>query len=169
MSLHRLEESNQKDPLTGALNRSAFRRHAEQLIADSNSRYLFLMIDVDNFKILNDTYGHPKGDEILRQLAKVLSNGVSSGSITGRMGGDEFCCLIKLGLKSSITEINEELDKLRNNIKEALFFDNYSPTVSMGGIVIHNGDIELENLYDEADKELYKSKREGKDRFSIRE
>ena len=169
MSLHRLEESNQKDPLTGALNRSAFRRHAEQLLSDSNSRYLFLMVDIDNFKLLNDTYGHPKGDEILIQLANVLSNGISLGSLTGRMGGDEFCCLIKLGLDSSITEINEELEKLRNNIKEALFFNNHYTTVSMGGIVVHNGDVELENLYNEADKELYKAKREGKDRFSIKE
>ena len=169
MSLHRLEEANQKDPLTGALNRAAFRRHVEQLISESNYHYLFLMIDVDNFKLLNDTYGHPKGDEVLRQLAKVLEKNVSTGSLVGRMGGDEFCCLIKLGLDSSITLINNELENLMENIKKSLSFDNHIPTVSMGGIVILNENTEFEKIYDEADKELYKSKREGKDRFSIRE
>lgn len=93
MSLHRLEEVNQRDPLTGLLNRSAFCRACEQELARDGQRSLMLLLDVDGLKKYNDTHSHPQGDELLLSLAQALSAIAGTDGLTGRVGGDEFCCL----------------------------------------------------------------------------
>lgn len=169
MSLHRLEESNQKDPLTGALNRSAFKRHAEHLLSLSDSRYLLLMIDIDNFKRLNDTYGHPRGDKALQTLALILKEHLPAGSLSGRMGGDEFCCLIKIDNNDSLDVINKKLEELKQNIVSGLANGVVKPTVSMGVVCTQRDATEFDIIYEKADEELYKAKREGKNCFKISE
>ena len=125
------------------------------------------MIDIDNFKRLNDTYGHPRGDKALQNLALILKNHLPAGSISGRMGGDEFCCLIKIDKDASIDYINKNLEELRQNIVLGLANGIVNPTVSMGVVCTQRDTTEFDVIYEKADEELYKAKREGKNCFKI--
>jgi diguanylate cyclase (GGDEF)-like protein len=80
------------DSLTQVPNRHALMEHAERALARRNGAPLaLLMIDVDHFKQINDTHGHPTGDEVLRQVARLLSERLRCGDLLGRYGGEEFC------------------------------------------------------------------------------
>ena len=84
------------DELTEINNRTALRKAFQNMIEDkSNSPYYFVMIDIDNFKVLNDTYGHEQGDQCLKEFAQILTKNCYKNSTPFRFGGDEFCILFK--------------------------------------------------------------------------
>lgn len=83
------------DPLTGLLNRAAVQEHANRKIA-AGEPFALILIDLDNFKTVNDTYGHLIGDDYLKHIADLLELHAKPGDITGRIGGDEFVLLMPI-------------------------------------------------------------------------
>ncbi|MGN1413956.1 MAG: diguanylate cyclase domain-containing protein [Anaerovoracaceae bacterium] len=169
MSLHRLEQANQRDPLTGLLNRSAFHKACEQKLSMDGQRCLMLMLDVDDFKNYNDTYGHPQGDELLVNLARTLSATVEQEGLAGRMGGDEFCCLLHMEPNISLSQIRSLGEKILRLVNEQTALLTQSPTVSAGAAWSDPKGSDFNSLYARADRALYTAKKRGKAQLWIEE
>ena len=163
MSLHRLEEANQKDPLTDVLNRSAFRKSCERIF-ETSPFCLLIMLDIDNFKKLNDTYGHPIGDSALISVAEALTEVLPANSETARMGGDEFCSVIPMKHRLTPAETDSMCESIRIRVRDRIRSDKVSPTVSMGSAWDDGRYSEFDELYRRADRALYRAKNTGKDR-----
>lgn len=164
-----LEEAKmeaQLDKLTQLYNRRAFERHIREEV-ERFSRYLnpfsVLMMDIDNFKNLNDTYGHQVGDRALVSISQTLSACVRKSDLVYRFGGEEFCVILPgTGLKSA-KFVGE---KIRSSVQETEFTvkdQTVEITLSGGVSETVKGDT-VEELILRADKALYLAKREGKNR-----
>lgn len=158
-----LEEQATTDPLTGAYNRSElFRRVSEALRTQPDKTHVYVMLDVDDFKKINDKYGHLFGDEILINLVTSLKNVLRGNEFISRFGGDEFVIFIE-GLKSK-----EELEmRLRTffNTAAAEFVSGsvtYKVSVSMGVACNDKENMTSEALAKNADAALYDVKNRGK-------
>lgn len=139
------------DDLTSLPNRRAFQRD----IAAIDNPYSLIMIDIDNFKAINDTNGHRFGDIILRRLAELLRNSVGACGTTYRIGGDEFTAIVPTAQVASICE------SIRSQFRKEDSF-----TISQG--VVECFDPAMSHDFLElADKAMYMSKAEGKDRVTI--
>lgn len=132
-------------------------------IEKSKVKLGILMIDIDNFKSINDKYGHTVGDLVLKEIAKTIKNSVKSYDEVIRYGGEEFVVILYRCDEKFLPIIGE---RLRNQIKNIKFpkYKKLFVTVSIGGYIYHsNGDI-----YDgikKADQAMYTAKKAGKDRF----
>ena len=141
------------DHLTGIYNRR---------ILDSVRRYsVVVMCDIDNFKNINDTYGHDKGDEILKQVAKTLSKNIRFDDVVCRYGGDEFLIIFtgcdEKVVVNRIIEIKKELLRVIPDLKISL----------SSGISSYKAGSTLKDTITEADIALYKSKEKGKNLITI--
>lgn len=156
----------QCDPLTGIYNIRAAREWIEYWLESSqrNRGCCMFMIDVDNFKQINDSYGHLKGNEILVKVARMLKRCVKHRGITGRVGGDEFMVFLKTGVQMEIIEFAERLllecQKLQLENKEQI-------TISMGIGVEQMAGGSFEELFRQADMALYEAKAMGKNDYII--
>ena len=168
MSLRRLEESIRLDPMTGLLNRTAFQNECQQQLFDENSRFLLMMIDVDNFKTFNDTFGHPNGDILLKKLAEALEKCAKNDGLAGRLGGDEFCCMLCLEPDISLEGIYKKASLIFEEICRNIADLPASPTISAGAVCSSHCSITFQELYTAADNKLYAAKRRGKNQFSLR-
>ena len=160
-----LQQAAEHDDLTGLLNRASTTRQIQQTLqTDVQSQHALFIIDVDNFKSLNDTYGHQTGDRFLVTLATTLRKCFRDNDIVGRIGGDEFFVLMK-NVPSSMIVAEKATTLL--GISQ-VFCDEYPDlhlSVSIGiGISPLNGN-DLETLYMNADKALYQAKHKGKNQF----
>ncbi|MCK7486508.1 MAG: GGDEF domain-containing protein [Bacillus subtilis] len=119
------------------------------------------MLDLDEFKLVNDGYGHPAGDELIRRVAKVLSENVPKNSLISRWGGDEFLVACP---GSSLPEVKELAEVIRDVIVSTAFKideDVIRTSVSIGVSII---DATFDHGYRDADSALYLAKRSGKNR-----
>jgi len=170
MERDKLEELAYKDALTGLHNRRFFMEEMKHIL-ETTKRYReplsVMMLDVDNFKRINDEYGHDVGDLILKQLADVIVRCVRSSDIAARLGGEEFVvALPKTNLDSALTVA----DRIRQEFKKSkvkLNGEEVGTTVSVGIASFEEG-YDLERLLKEADEALYEAKRTGKDKVVIR-
>lgn len=154
---HRLRLAVLTDDLTGVLNKQALREYFERMVSDdSGVPYYLAMIDVDNFKQLNDLRGHVYGDEVLRKLGKVLTQHQKYGTAF-RFGGDEFCVLF-YGLLEEETQ--KALESIRNKYRSAMKEDGSSLSI---GVAKYRFGTRPKVLLEEADRALYLSKRGNKD------
>lgn len=150
------------DPLTGAMNRRAFEREYEtSILSQTSSSIAFIIIDLDSFKDVNDTYGHAVGDKALVGVSKILRRSIRDGDLSARFGGDEFVlCLPDIGL-GDVTKI---VDRIRDSIsrfgKEEFDLD-LSLTVSIG-VSWSRMPQRLKAAFEAADKLLYQAKADGK-------
>jgi len=172
-----LEESNKKlhelafyDELTGIGNRRYFELHAEKLIAlvlrEQNPAYL-VMLDIDRFKQLNDTYGHPFGDTVLTALAKLLRESVRSSDVLCRYGGEEFFIMLPFTGESDALEF---CARLQEGIRKLTFLHEGNTiriTVSMGVAALGMEANTLKELVRNVDVALYQAKRHGRDRVEL--
>ena len=156
------------DGLTGLLGRQQFFHIGEELLRRNGEKTpvpgksgCFIILDVDRFKQINDTYGHPAGDQILKEVAKKLQEAFGNGNIFGRLGGDEFVALILEPLSKE--EIGRALTKMKEELKN-LEIQNTAVTCSIGVIPIEKN-YPLERMYKDADRLLYEAKKNGKDQF----
>jgi diguanylate cyclase (GGDEF)-like protein len=158
------------DPLTQIHNRIYFMELAEQYydIARRNSTPLqVLMLDIDHFKQINDTYGHQSGDAVLKLFAKTISDRLRRSDIFGRIGGEEFAIVLQ---NTSLTGAEEFAQRLRRAV-EALKYpieesDEITFTVSIG-IAENQDEADFKTLLNKADKALYKAKHEGRNMVQV--
>jgi len=154
------------DPLTHLWNRRAFDKEIAS-VYDSSKGILFkalILADIDRFKEINDRYGHPVGDKILKMIADIFRTSVSEGMFVARTGGEEFALIVDGISEQSTFEI---ADHIRLLIEQTRFANgqagtDYGPvTVSMGICMAAEAD-SAEDLYAKADRALYRSKLEGR-------
>ncbi len=155
------------DALTGVMTRNAF-FHAcgkamRELCFDKNIYGYFVMIDVDHFKNINDHYGHPEGDRILRNIAQELREIFSTDGLTGRVGGDEFAILIYMPMPKETLETKLEffLEQVHK-----IEIDSQGLSCSIGAVCVTE-DKTIEAYYLGADRLLYMAKKQGRDRYVI--
>ena len=165
----RLEILATRDSLTGCLNRRAFFEKFDAVWADSIDRHLklsALMIDIDHFKSVNDTYGHHIGDEVLRAVASVLRERHEDDGIVCRYGGEEFCVL----LPGADVERAAALAEQTRIAITKLVFDEPAElrlTASLGISELRFDPADPQGLINQADACLYVAKREGRNRVIV--
>lgn len=153
------------DIMTGLLNKAYTEKAVIDLLSSGERGYL-LMIDIDDFKSVNDTYGHIEGDTLLRGLADILKKHASEGDIVGRIGGDEFLLFIRGGNKKMICAMADSvISDTKNLLRNKGITGNASLSV---GIAQYPEDAsDFASLYTAADKALYHVKQNGKNSFHL--
>ena len=164
-SLRAAEQSASTDPLTGLPNRRYFDEFSTLLTTRrrQGDALAVLMIDIDKFKGLNDTYGHPVGDEVLKAVAGAITAAVRDQDVPARIGGEEFAVL----LRNPGPEVAEEVgERVRRAVRELDLGDFGVPGVSVSvGVANATGaDEPIHALVDRADRALLRAKRAGRDR-----
>ena len=104
----KLKQSASTDFLTGVLNRAAIEKRIEEKLMKNAYAGTFFIIDVDNFKSVNDILGHPIGDKLLKQIASTLSDLFRKDDLVGRLGGDEFCAFMNDIIDPDVVEAKAE-------------------------------------------------------------
>lgn len=163
-----LKEKAESDLLTGLFNKLATeRRIREYMTFYPDSLAVMFVLDIDNFKKINDTMGHAFGDEVLRELGKQIGVNFRVTDIIGRTGGDEFTIFLK-NLKDDSNTIREA-QKLEYFFRHFQVGDyvKYSATASIGAAVFPADGTDFETLYKAADAALYKAKKRGKNQLAF--
>ncbi len=162
-----LEKKVDTDTLTGLHNKLGFVKRVSQHLETHQSGAM-IVIDLDNFKLINDNFGHLKGDELLHTFAKLLEEQLRPLDILGRFGGDEFVIFLRQGCtKNRIADI---FQRLKNNLQDTYITDSgeeIKVSISLG-VASYTDEINTyEKLFNAADEALYAAKRKGKDTFEI--
>lgn len=156
----------QSDSLTHLYNIESCRKQIELNIAELKEGWLggLMILDIDFFKQINDTYGHLKGDEILCSLAAALQSNFNDDEVVGRCGGDEF--LVYIPHIGSKEELSQKCERVCEMIRKIEVVPSHCITVSLGAAVA-TPESQYEELYNCADMALYKAKAAGRDRFIV--
>ena len=157
------------DPLTGAYNRREGLKLVKQLLRKNSfedKNACVLVLDIDYFKKINDTYGHEAGDIVLKEVVKIIRNSIRNDDIIVRWGGEEFLILLN-GIP--VEKAGEVAERIRRNIAQTLIElpdgKKIKVTVSIGvACAEEEGTYSFDELFVVADKRLYKAKREGRNR-----
>ena len=158
------------DPLTGLYNRRHFDGQLEVILADhlpKNMPVCLLLIDIDGFKFINDTYGHPFGDEVLRTTAQLLKQLVRRNDYIARLAGDEFAMVLKNTDIVNATRIAQKVHDSISNTRIPLPVGHMQLQSSMGVAEAPTHGSNAQDLVSAADVALYHSKRGGRNRIEI--
>nr|WP_288975621.1 sensor domain-containing diguanylate cyclase [uncultured Blautia sp.] len=157
------------DSLTGLKNKRALEREMDTVIEESGNAGAFLILDLDNFKNVNDTCGHPQGDRVLQLFAACMKNTFRGDDFTGRMGGDEFVVFMRN--VNERQKISRKTEQLMENFQSSLpeEFKGCSLSVSIGIAVAPDDGTTFPVLYRKSDKALYEAKKHGKDQVCFYE
>ena len=167
-----LDIKAKKDQLTGVYNKLSFESAVKSAMGADEEERALILIDIDDFKSVNDTLGHIYGDKVLKQTGETLRNIFSEEDFIGRIGGDEFSVLIN-SRPSDDTDYLEYIAGKCNSICEAFrdFYtgdeSGYKISVSVGCALYPKDGKRFKELYKSADQALYISKRGGKDTYTI--
>ena len=158
---------SEHDPLTGIYNRRGGEEKIKECIEEGIGG-TFLILDIDDFKHVNDTYGHTMGDEILSAVSMTLASSFRSSDVVMRMGGDEFVVYAPglvnyFFIDGKLQQINEKM----REITCAAGKDNI--TVSMGAVINDGNYPDYDSLFNEADSLLYEVKNSGKNGFRLQD
>lgn len=157
------------DSLTGLKNRAAFEDEIQKRFERKNKKIAILMIDLDNFKSVNDYLGHGEGDRILKVAASTIDEVIGTENLAARVGGDEFLVLLDTDEINSVKKLAEKLIRaMADRLIEQLGNNEIRTSISIGVAVATEKDT-FESLYEKADQALYKSKENGKNQFSLYE
>lgn len=154
------------DSMTGLLSKSAITEYAKQLMNESLSRkFYFFIMDIDNFKTINDSYGHMKGDEVIIEVANIIKKCLGHKGVCGRIGGDEFMLILEN--ISEEEELRWVLREIRYSVREKYMDpdNNKTVTVSLGGALFPTDADNYDSMFQLADKMLYLAKAKGRDRY----
>lgn len=157
------ETAAKSDPLTRVYNRSSFEKEVSDFMAsgEASARGALMILDLDDFKQVNDRFGHLKGDEVLKTLAEVLRHTFRSHDLIGRLGGDEFLVFVK-GIEN-----REILDKRMDQLFDRLNESREDFLSCSAGICLVSGEgFNYQKALKCADTALYESKKKGKKRYS---
>jgi len=159
----KLERKATVDGLTQLLNRATMEERISRHLEEEDTPSCLMIFDVDNFKSVNDEYGHSAGDALLRDVAGVLHTHLRQTDIVGRLGGDEFVALLKNATESVALDKGRELLAAISQLNEQT--EQHSRITISVGIACAPGDGDtFESLYQAADRALYTAKRLGKNR-----
>ena len=159
------------DTLTNLPNRASFMDHLRRAVdrAEGNkyAHFAVLFLDLDRFKVINDSLGHAVGDKLLIAIAERLRSCVRPGDVVARLGGDEFTILLNRSGETS--EVEKVAERLQKRISEPFRIDNYEvfTTASIGIVVSSNVKRQAEDFLRDADAAMYRAKEAGKARYEI--
>jgi diguanylate cyclase (GGDEF)-like protein len=161
-----LEEKSNIDSLTKVFNRRAMTSYIDKICSNSSKSYNFyvLMLDIDDFKQINDHYGHIAGDKVLIFIANILKKTLRDGDKIFRYGGEEFIIILNRIDTKYCEKISNRLLKLVRSNQLIYKGESLSVTISIGATKFLQGDTP-DSLIARADKALYKAKKNGKDQI----
>lgn len=158
------------DSLTGLINRHEFERrlaHCLEIARERNTDNAICFVDLDQFKVINDTFGHIAGDELLRQVTRILTEHVRKQDSVGRIGGDEFVMLIE---HCTIEDAERVVNKVRTSIEEFSFpweGQSFRITASMGLVPVNSTTVSITEALKIADTACYAAKDLGRNRVYV--
>lgn len=158
------------DPLTGLVNRREFENRlgrALQHTYDDGTQHVFCYMDLDQFKIVNDTCGHPAGDALLRQLSMILSGRTRGRDVLGRLGGDEFGLLLENCTIEDARQITEELLEMVREFRFVHENKIFSVGMSIGMVAITPETESVESIMIAADTACFAAKDNGRNRIHV--
>lgn len=153
------------DSLTGLKNRESFKNEVVTRLMKKEPITL-MMIDLDNFKAVNDQLGHQEGDHVLKIAAKLIQESVGKEDLASRLGGDEFIIIFSKKEKDEVQLIAADLVEKMKETFLSLLDEQIEVSVSIG-IAHSTKEDTIDSLYEKADRALYRSKRNGKNQFSV--
>lgn len=148
------------DPLTGLMNRRTFEDTIRRWI-DQRVPFAILVLDIDKFKVINDTYGHQTGDVVLKQVAGIIQAGVTPQDVSSRFGGEEFVVLLR-NLEPS--EAFPKAEEIRESVEQAVLIIDHPVTLSIGVALYPQHSSTATELFHLADNALYLAKEGGRNR-----
>ncbi|MEM1146332.1 MAG: EAL domain-containing protein [Pseudomonadota bacterium] len=162
-----LDHSAHHDSLTGVANRKGLNRHLDQLLAGgskSDTLICLAHIDLDRFKSINDTYGHPVGDEVLKNTADIMRDAFYDGALVARVGGDEFVIVSLLPVNMPAEQVQTQCDRLIARLRAPMVANGIVCEIgaSIGFVATDRRACSIETLMSDADLALYEAKREGR-------
>lgn len=163
-----IRDSAYRDGLTELFNKRYFFETLENTANLQDMNYSIVMIDLDNFKQINDTYGHPMGDMVLKQIANIIKKNTRSYDIVARYGGDEI--IIYLYNFVDKDKVTERVEAMRAEIEHTVIINegvSVQATASFGVFIKKDKRMTLEEVIQKADEVLYTSKKGGKNRVSV--
>lgn len=167
----RLDRLASVDPLTGMMNRRVFLEMADKYLHQSyrqDEKFYFLMLDIDHFKSINDSYGHKEGDNVLIRYAKVIHNILRENDLFGRLGGEEFGVVILEKDRKNALHVAE---KIRMAIESEVYEvgDKTLPITMSIGVAFGYESATLEEVMHASDIAMYKAKTSGRNRVCVSE
>ncbi|MDD3410757.1 MAG: GGDEF domain-containing protein [Eubacteriales bacterium] len=164
-ALAKFQRLSQTDQLTGLYNKAAIQTLCEQQLLDQGRTCSFVILDLDNFKRINDRYGHDVGDEVLKTVGKEIEAHFRETDYIGRFGGDEF--IVLMNYCKDVDQAKERVKKLLRSIRELTFSKAELRVQCSAGIAIRHGDDTAHAIFKRADTALYQAKKDGKGGFAI--
>lgn len=156
-----IEKISQMDPLTGIFNRRKIAHDLAEIELEQRS-FALVLLDLDFFKHINDNYGHDVGDEVLRNVAKILSRTLREGDVVGRFGGEEFILLLA---HKTLREALDIAERCRKEIENSQFTVDKKTRLKVTasfGVAISNAQLSKETVIRHADQALYMAKKQGR-------
>jgi diguanylate cyclase (GGDEF)-like protein/PAS domain S-box-containing protein len=167
-----METELQRLATTDALTQSSNRRHffegareEFELARQRGTPLSFLMLDIDDFKVINDTYGHQEGDNVLQRIADSGRAALRRGDLFGRIGGEEFAAVFPGCTPAMALQVAERLQREIQRLSFDHDGQTFGITVSQGLTSLKDEDENIENLFARADAAMYQAKRDGKNRI----
>ena len=160
-----LKKQAQRDPLCGLYNRRFFERRVRKCLETcEDERPVLLIVDVDDFKQINDTWGHVFGDQVIMSIADAMRENFRQSDFLARVGGDEYMIFLRTSMPMEV--LKQRVEGLQNRLKNVLTprGEYKDISLSVGSAVYHPGD-SFEQMYQNADIALYKAKTEGKNQY----
>jgi diguanylate cyclase (GGDEF)-like protein len=169
LQIETLEERATSDGLTGLLNQKTFRQRLTNVLSRLDTRYegAVIMADIDHFKRVNDTYGHPAGDEVLRKTAKIVQKTIRKADMAARYGGEEFVIYLHHADRAKAVQVAERLRLVIEQTRFDFGGKDIGVTASMGIACYPSDGRESRELLAHADEALYRSKQEGRNRTTL--
>lgn len=167
-TIHYLEYISFYDQMTGIFNRRKFFELGKKLFKEHSYNLFAVMVDIDNFKIINDTYGHSIGDEVIKCVTKTIQNSLNKEAVFGRLGGEEFAILLDF---PSSKNIHLYIESIRKQIENKIILDKSKEvkfTISVGIAQKNFMTQNIDELLKVADMSLYQAKGEGRNRVIFR-
>jgi len=157
----KLERLANIDPLTGAERRHRAPEYHEDN-KDNCETMTFVMMDIDHFKQVNDNFGHPEGDKVLKEVANVLIDAVRDGDLVSRYGGEEFLIILKDVENKDLAHLF--VDRIRKLVNKLCILPNGDHVGISAGVFIHDTDelFKMDLLTEQADLNLYEAKKSGR-------
>jgi diguanylate cyclase (GGDEF)-like protein len=158
-----------RDPLTALYNRRALEVRGQRLLDNVSQAQpgALLLMDIDNFKLVNDLYGHSAGDRLLVALSEIIRGALPNGSLAARLGGDEFVVLLSDTSNEHLLAVGSTLREAFHATASATFSTPQPVTLSIGASLFSQPPSSLAELIERSDAALYESKRGGRNRIQL--